>query len=191
MPASQPPRITWWQRKASLSLAFSCPNSGSAPSGEPTLDVDATSVSFAWDAFAFSGTLLKPVDKASAKWERTGSNKQTVQLTVRKAERGPHWRSPFTGPKLPYVAPDWDRWVEEDEEPPEEPEPAPAPQEAATAAGDEPDIADMAALQLEGDGRDAWEAGWKALSMPQRMVTMAECWNALAEDTRAMSAKRV
>ena len=196
MPDGQPPRISWWQRRSQLFLVISCPNSGAKPDGEPSYDVvDESSVSFAWGSISFTGEFLKPVNKESAKWERTGPTKQSVLLTVRKATSGPHWRSPFTGGKLPFVTPDWDRWIEEDEEPPEEEEQA-APKEASitepTLIVDDsvPDL-EMAQLSLEGDGQQAWEADWKAMSLPQRMVTMAECWNTLTESTRALSAQQL
>ena len=165
MPDSRPPRITWWQRRGQLFIAFSCPNSGAKPDGEPAFDADNTSVSFAWGNVSFSGEFLKPVDQGSASWERTGPNKQAVLLTVRKAASGPHWRAPFAGAKLPFVAPDWDQWIEEDEEPPEEEE-ATSKEAPKAADVDIPDLA-MAQLTLDGDGPQAWESDWKAMTLPQ------------------------
>jgi hypothetical protein len=61
---------------------------------------------------------------------------------------------------------------------------------AATSMGEGPPDLPLPSLNLT-EGVDEWQGHWKGMTRPQRMVTMAECWNSLTEETRMLAAQKV
>ena len=176
--APRTPKITWWQRRSNLSLSFLCTG---ASEGEPVLDVSASKLSLSWDSFSFACDFLQPVDPSSVEWRRTGRDQQTLLMSVRKAQSKPHWRAPFAGGKLPFLAPDWDRWIDEDDDSePDEPT-ASAPSKggnevANTTAGVAKLAVELPTLSFEplyakgGELRQSWVDDWNRMGKAQRMV---------------------
>lgn len=129
---SKVPKVTWSQRKASLSVFVVC----AGESGDPQLSLcDDETIYVKWGAYNYEAPFTAKVDHESADWEvgKLGAAKGTMQMTVQKAKSGPYWKAPFTGGKRSNVSPNWDTWIEEDEEV-DEAEAAAAAQAAREAA---------------------------------------------------------
>lgn len=200
------PSVSWFQRRGQLTLVFSC----NGAQGAPTSVVAAEELKLTWDTYELSARFLKPVAEKTASWRKVG-HADKLELVVRKAASGPHWPAVFEGGKRSNVKPDWDRWVEEDDDP-EGPGPLDAKWQqwmeglggddtAFPAASDgaqekAPDAPSQTAAPLEGldlgslddDGR---LQQWRSLTMPQRMLTMALMWNAMPADNRLASVRRL
>ena len=189
--AKREPTVAWFQRRGQLTLVLTCSSAPADP--PPTVEVAADELRFSWGPeFEMHVPFLKPVDPSSAEWHTKGVGK--VQISLRKAESGPHWRTPFQG-KRGNVKPDWDRWVEEedDDEPDEIPPISIDTQMPVVHDDDDDDGASKAMEVLDlGEIDDADRlARWAALTMPQRMLTMALMWNALSQDCRIASVRRL
>lgn len=189
--AKQEPAVAWHQRRGQLTLVLTCSNAPTDP--PPTIEAVAEELRFSWGPeFEMHAPFLKPVDPSSLAWHTKGVGK--VQISLRKAEGGPHWRTPFQGGKRGNVKPDWDRWVEEEED--EEPDEMPpiSTDVQLPVVHDEDDGGASEAMEVldlgEIDAADRL-AKWAALSMPQRMLTMALMWNAQSQECRLASVRQL
>ena len=190
MPPPPPlnPGVSWFQRRGQLTLTISC----AAAEGEPALDVSAEELTLTWGVYALRACFLKPVAEGSASWRKVGSAGGKLELVVRKAVCGPHWPAVFTGGKRANVKPDWDRWIEEEEEPEEAP---PKAVPAIAAGADAQALADSLEARFVVDLGSLDDEGrlerWRSLTTPERMLTMALMWNAMSGDSRLASVRRL
>eukprot|EP00966_Prymnesium_polylepis_P011793 270899-Prymnesium_polylepis.1 len=109
------PKVTWWQRKATLHFVFAC----DGESGEPQLSLASDDEVFLkWGKYDFSAAFAKAVDHQSAKWTIGKLTKKgTCELMVRKQDGGAkYWSLPFAGGKRKNVAPNWENWMDEEDE---------------------------------------------------------------------------
>lgn len=198
MSDTRSPRMSWYQRRKCLNINFLC----SGTSGEPTTDVSDTDVTLTWGPYGFSGCFHKQVNSASAKWtHRPG----LVQLSLRKAEGGAHWPSLFKGGKLSFLSPDWDKWIDSDDDDTDNESENNCKQSGistvggnvkgsdatAARAGKLPPPSNMELPPLSTEQLEGWQGAWVGMEMPQRMVTLAELWNAQTTAARLNSAKRL
>ena len=179
------PTIAWFQRRGELTLVLTCRGA----EGEPTLRICPQELDLSWGSYSFSARFLNPVAEETASWRQSGTK---LELSVRKAASGPHWRALFEGGKRATVKPDWDRWVEEEDD--VEPEPplpagaaASAPVGAETAALTEA----LEALDLGSIDEEGREEKWRGLTLPQRMLTMALFWNSMNDTARLASVRKL
>ena len=175
------PTVAWFQRRGELTLVIGC----AGAQGEPALKIGAEELSLSWGSYNLSARFLKPVVEATASWRKSGMK---LELGVRKAATGPHWRALFEGGKRAYVKPDWDRWIEEEDDP-EAPASAAAsaPVDAKTAAlAETPEALDLGSIDDE-----ARLERWRGLTMPQHMLTMALFWNCMSDPCRLAAVQRL
>lgn len=188
--AKREPTVAWFQRRGQLTLVLTCSNAPADP--PPTVEVAAEELRFSWGPeFEIHAPFLKPVDPSSVEWHTKGVGK--VQISMRKAESGPHWRTPFQGGKRGNVKPDWDRWVEEEDDEEDEMPPIPIDTQLPVVYDGDDGGASVAMEVLDIgsiDGADRLTK-WAALTMPQRMLTMALMWNSQSQECRLASVQRL
>ena len=179
------PTITWFQRRGELTLVLTCRGA----EGEPTLEICPQELNLGWGSYSLSARFLNPVAEATASWRQSGTK---LELSVRKAASGPHWRALFEGGKRASVKPDWDRWVEEDDD--DDLDPA-VPAGAAASAPVDAETAALAetleALDLGSIDEESRLEQWRGLTMPQRMLTMALFWNSMSDPSRLASVHKL
>ena len=180
------PTITWFQRRGELTLVLTCRGA----EGEPALEICPQELNLSWGSYSLSARFLNPVAEATASWRQSGTK---LELSVRKAASGPHWRALFEGGKRASVKPDWDRWVEEEDDD-DDPEPA-VPAGAAASAPVDAEAAALAealeALDLGSIDEESRLEQWRGLTMPQRMLTMALFWNSMSDPSRLASVHKL
>ena len=187
---STSPTIAWFQRRGELTLVLTCRGA----EGEPSLEICPQELNLSWGSYSLSARFLNPVEEATASWRKSGTK---LELSVRKVASGPHWRALFEGGKRAYVKPDWDRWIEDDDDEDDLPT---VPASAATSAPADVEKAalDLGSIDLGCQPLDLGSIDeeprldrWRGLTMPQRMLTMAMFWNCMSHPCRLASVQKL
>ena len=204
-------RATWYQTKSTLYVSLQFDNVVSDKPPSFTVTAETLEIKFEGDGgIAFEAAFSKPIlveDDSGSAFIYKGGGKVDVVAKKAGASRG-HWPRPFQI-KYPWVKPNWDRWIDEDDD--NEPDIDVSDAPAAASSNDDgagavpPDSADaMAAAErvrnmgfateseLTLDDEKAWlTTDWPTFKMEERMLTMATFWNAMSAETRVTAAKRL
>lgn len=156
--AAKPPRTAWYQRRASLHVAFHC----TGASGEPELQLcDESDVYVTWPPYELKLGFAKPVAAETAVWARVDGSRLT--LSVEKKATG-WWAAPFAGPKRSNVVKDLDNWMSDGEE--EEVEAAAKEAKPKAAAADAPVVNQLAYRTTTKPGWKPLQKDWDAIGAP-------------------------